>query len=292
MMLASHPVRIAAWLILLVASSLCQGPTSKKFHLDGNTAWTDTGIDLEPQDQLTIEAAGSLTFNDKESTPDGLARGWRDLLRALPLESGGTAALIGRIGAADTPLFLIGTHMRRPVGQGGRLFLGINRLQSDVLGGAGFDVAVQVGRQSGTTTQAASAKLVDLPAGALSFPDLPSRVNDGKGHDGDAVNLIVVGSKEQVIATFGAAQWEQSDKSIKDAVLHGTLSSLSKDAYLAMPMSKLVLFGRTQDLAFEHAEAVAIAASRRPLRRGAAPLFRNRDPLAVVAHTHDNGFHR
>jgi len=292
MMLSSQPVRIAACIVLVIASSFCQGPTSKKFHIDGTAAWTDTGIDLEAQDQLTIQAAGSVTYNNKESTPDGLARGWRDLLRALPLESGGTAALIGRIGPAYAPLFLIGTHMQRPVGQAGRLYLGINRLQADVIGGAGFDVTVQVSRQTGTIAQSAVKKLVDLPASSFSFPDLPTRVNDGKGHDGDTVNLIVVGAKEQVMATFGAAQWEQSDKSIKDAVIHGTLSSLSKDAYLAMPMSKLVLFGRTQDLAFEHAEAVAIAASRHHLRLWLAPFSTNGEPVWVGAATHDIGFDR
>src|SRR5258708_35532352 len=97
--------------------------------------------------------------------------------------------------------------MQRPVGQAGRLSLGINRLQADVIGGAGFDVTVQVSRQTGTIAQPAVKKPVDLPASPFSFPDLPTRLNAGKGHSGDAVNLDGVGGKAHSMATFCWCRW-------------------------------------------------------------------------------------
>jgi hypothetical protein len=297
--------------LLILVSSLplpgIQTPASttapeQKFHLDAGTQFLDTGIDLNSGDQISMRSSGTLNYQNRTATPDGLARGWLDLLRALPLNSAGSAALIGRIGGSEAPGFLIGTRHQRTVSQTGRLYLGINRLANDSLSGPGYDVNLQITRSAslsnpgatntGSTTSAIVGAIIEVPAGTFKIPEIPSRVSDGKGHDGDMVNLLLAGTQEQVLATFLAAQWEQSDTSIKDALLHGALSTLSKDAYLAMPMSKLVLFGRTQDLSFEHAEAVAVVASRHHLRLWKAPFLLNGEQVWVGSATHDIGFDR
>jgi pimeloyl-ACP methyl ester carboxylesterase len=273
------------------ASTFPQNPVQKKIHVDGASAWIDTGVDLQPQDQLTIQASGSLVYGGKESTADGLARGWRDLVRALPLESAGTTALIGRIGSDNAPPFLIGRSHRRTVTQAGRLYLSVNRLSADLITGDGFDVTIEVGRSQAAAIQP-SRTAAELPTAALNFPEFPARISDGKGHDGDTVNLLIIGSREQLLATFTAAGWEQADKTIRDTLLHGTLSSLSKNAYLTLPMSQLVLFGRTQDFGMEHAEAVSVAASRHHLRLWQAPFQVNGEQVWIGAATHDIGFDR
>ncbi|MBZ5521025.1 MAG: LssY C-terminal domain-containing protein [Acidobacteriia bacterium] len=278
----------------------------QKFHLDSDTQFLDTSIDLNPGDQVSLQASGSLNYQNHTATPDGIPRGWRDLLRALPLNSAGSAALIGRIGGSEAPDFFVGTHHQSTAGQGGRLYLGINRLAGDSLSGPGYDVTVQI-KRSGVSTNPATTggnsggsaasgsnpgSIVEAPAGTFKIPDIPSRVSDGKGHDGDMINLLLVGTQEQVVATFLAAQWEQSDKTIKDALLHGALSTLAKDPYLSMPMSQLVLYGRTQDLSFEHAEAVAVVASRHHLRLWKAPFLLNGEQVWIGSATHDIGFDR
>lgn len=304
---------IVAACLLAPGVSQTQGGAAapeQKFHLDSGTQFLDTRIDLNPGDQISVQASGSFDFQNRTATPDGIPRGWRDLLRALPLNSAGSVALLGRIGGAEAPEFLIGSRHQRTVTQSGRLYLGVNRLANDVLSGPGFDVTVIVTRSdtassaatatpsaaaNGTGGNAATfipASIVEAPAGTFSFPDLPGRISDGKGHDGDMVNLLLVGTQEQVVATFLAAQWEQSDKTIKDALLHGALSTLAKDAYLALPMSQLVLYGRTQDLSFEHAEAIAVISSRHHLRLWKAPFQLNGETVWVGAATHDIGFDR
>jgi len=307
----SLPILVICFLLPGMAqTSSGSAAPEQKFHLDGGTQFLDTGIDLLPQDELTFQAGGSLNYQNRAATPDGIPRGWRDLLRPLPLNSAGSAALIGRIGGSEAPEFLVGTHHHRVVTQAGRLSLGINRLANDSLSGPGYDVTVKVtrsaaasaggsastGANGGATTNGSTAPsagtMIEAPAGTFNIPEIPARVSDGKGHDGDMVNLFLIGTQEQVVNTFLAAQWEQSDKTIKDALIHGALSTLAKDAYLAMPMSQLVLYGRTQDLSFEHAEAVAVVASRHHLRLWKAPFLLNGEQVWVGSATHDIGFDR
>ncbi|HWZ46126.1 MAG TPA: LssY C-terminal domain-containing protein [Candidatus Saccharimonadales bacterium] len=291
---------------LATGSQLAIAPPAQKFHLDAGTQFLDSGIDLNPGDQISLRSSGTLNYQNRTATPDGIPRGFLDLLRALPLNSAGTAAMIGRIGGSEASDFLVGSHHQQTVSQAGRLYLGINRLGSDSFSGPGYDVTVQITRSASSSNSngassgnnhsggasAGAGSIVELPAGTFKFPEIPARVSDGKGHDGDMVNLLLTGTQEQVLATFMAAQWEQSDKSIKDAVLHGVLSTLSKEAYLALPMSNLVLFGRTQDLSLERAETIAVAASRHHLRLWKASFLLNGEQVWVGAATHDIGFDR
>src|ERR1700761_1427940 len=48
--------------------------------------WTDTGVVVAPGDHLNFTATGNLTMGDgKTVPPDGVARGWKDLMRIYPL---------------------------------------------------------------------------------------------------------------------------------------------------------------------------------------------------------------
>src|ERR1700736_6219252 len=73
--------------------------TSKELDVPGNQPWTDTGVDLQPGQTVTITATGKLQYMDHSAPgPQGAARGWRDLVRSMPVNSAGRGALIGRWG--------------------------------------------------------------------------------------------------------------------------------------------------------------------------------------------------
>ena len=64
--------------------------------------WTDTGMDVQAGDLIRISATGTLQYSGAAPCgPEGLARGWKDLLRQLPVNDSGRGALVGRIGDGD-----------------------------------------------------------------------------------------------------------------------------------------------------------------------------------------------
>ena len=83
-----------------------------------------------------------------------------------------------------------------------------------------------------------------------------------------------------------------NDKNKKQAIFHALTATLDKDAYLAMPMSQLYLFGRPQDYGWAHAEAISVVRSRNHLRLWKAPFEVKGETLWVGAATHDIGFER
>jgi hypothetical protein len=129
-----------------------------------------------------------------------------------------------------------------------------------------------------------------LPAGILA--QIPRRIADKDGNPGDMVNFLLIGSEEQVKATFQASGWVQVDRDTKDAVLQALVASLSKQAYLTMPMSQLYLFGRPQDYGFAHAEPLTVVTTRHHLRVWKSTLTVGGQPLWVGAATHDMGLER
>jgi hypothetical protein len=91
---------------------------------------------------------------------------------------------------------------------------------------------------------------------------------------------------------FQAAGWVQVDRDTKDAVLQALVASLSKQAYLTMPMSQLYLYGRPQDYGFAHAEPLTVVTTRHHLRIWKSPLTVGGQPVWVGAATHDMGIER
>lgn len=147
---------------------------------------------------------------------------------------------------------------------------------------------------SGAATSPSSASGA-APAASLPsefFGQIPRRVTDKDGNVGDMVNFLLIGSEEQVKSAFQAAGWVQVDKDVRDAVLEGLIASLSKQAYLTMPMSQLYLFGRPQDYGFAHAEPLQVVTTRHHLRVWKSTLAVGGQPVWVGAATHDMGLER
>ncbi len=272
----------------------------RKFEVGGNPRWLDTGIDLAPGDRVRITAGGELQFQMQGgSGPDGQPRAWMDLLRSLPVNSAGRGALVARIGSGSAAPFAVGSNWELEVRQSGRLFLGVNQLEADSVSGK-FDVTVEVTPAPEAARKASlSASDSTLSPAELStmfttefFGKLPRRVTDAQGNSGDMVNFLMLGTEEQVLSAFESAGWVKVDASTGDAVLHGVLASISKRAYLEMPMSSLNLFGRPQDYGFAHAEPVSVVATRHHLRIWKSPFEIGGQTLWVGAGTHDIGFER
>src|ERR1700676_4955128 len=67
---------------------------TNSFTLEGGEVWVDTGISLEPGQRIAVTSEGSLRYADAKADngPDGLTRGFKDLIRILPYNGGGRGA--------------------------------------------------------------------------------------------------------------------------------------------------------------------------------------------------------
>lgn len=268
---------------------------SKSFTLNGGKVWTDTGISLEPGQRVVVTSDGTLRYSDAKADngPEGLKRGFKDLIRILPFNDAGRGAVIGKIGDPDVAEpFLIGAHKEVVAPVSGKLSLGINQSTSDT-GDGSYTVKVVVYAPHGDAPKEVARQVPSMPGidNAL-FAKIPRRVADKQGDPGDMVNFLILGSEDEMKKTFTAAGWVHVDASVEASILAGALASLSKESYLTMPMSPLYLFGRQQDYGWAHAEPIAVVASRNHLRIWKAPLTVYGQTLWVGAATHDVGFEK
>jgi hypothetical protein len=280
--------------------SSAQTPTgemriSQEIQLTGDASWVDTGIDVQAGEHVLVSATGKLRYTDAKTDngPEGLARGFKDLLRVLPFNETGRGALIGRIGDQDTAEpFAIGARRDVLAPISGRLSVGINQTSSDN-GDGNYAVRIEVYSPEGDAARVVAQQVNSLPGIDNSlFSKIPRRIGDKAGNPGDMVNFLILGSEEDMRRVFTTAGWVKVDADIKGAVLHGLVESLSKESYLNMPMSPLYLFGRPQDYGWAHAEPISVVKTRNHLRIWKAPFTVNGKMLWVGAATHDIGFER
>ena len=278
----------AALLSLLLSIPLWA--QSRDFTVTPSNGWLDTGMVVNAGDTLHVTATGQLQYTNarQPNGPAGLPRAFTDLLRAMAVNDAGRGALVGRIGSSDAARpFLVGELLNYHSPIAGHLYLSINQTMFDQATGS-YRVVVQL---------AHAAKVVKSNVQVPSFPQslidsIPRRVQDAQGHLGDRVNFVLIGSQSQVQAAFKAAGWVAVDKTDKEAVLTGLFASLSKDAYVKMPMSNLYLFGRPQDYGYAQADPLRVVASRHHLRLWKAPETLDGQSVWAGAGMHDIGFAR
>jgi hypothetical protein len=267
-------------------------PKPAEVQVPGDRPWTDTGIDLKSGETLRIEAKGTLQCaNAQSSGPDGLKRGWMDVIRILPVNDAGRGALIGRIGddSAARP-FLIGSKRESKVPIAGRLFLGINQQEGEKSEGS---YTVSIVRIAPTEVRVDTSAVQSRPRLTQAMlHQIPLRVVDAAGNLGDRTNFIIVGSEEQMRAALEAAGWVKVDSSVTDTILRGALAILSRQAYVTIPMSQLMLFGRVQDYGFAQADPIRVVTSRHHFRLWKAPFTLGDRTVWVGAGTHDIGLER
>lgn len=277
------------------SAAAAQPRVSQEIQLTGDSSWMDTAIEVEAGERLVFAASGRMRFADQpaDNTPSGITRGFKDLLRILPLNDAGRGAVIGRIGDAGTSQpFLIGEKRDLVAPNSGRLSVGVNEASNDTCDGT-YTVRIEV--YSGDANAVLfTAKAVSTIPGVDKdlFARIPRRIADKSGDPGDMVNFLIIGSQDAMEKVFTAAGWVRVDSSVADTLLHGLLESMSKESYLTMPMSPLYLFGRQQDYGWAHAEPISVVTSRNHLRIWKAPFAVKGHILWIGAATHDVGLER
>jgi hypothetical protein len=268
---------------------------SQELQLTGENSWIDTTIDIQAGEHVLITATGQLRYADAkdDNGPDGLPRGFKDLLRVLPFNEAGRGALIGRIGDKDAAQpFVIGARRDVLAPVSGRLSIGINQTTDDT-GDGTYAVRIEVYSPVGGNARVGARQVSSLPGiDNHLFSKIPRRVGDKDGNPGDMVNFLILGSEAAMQHVFTGAGWVKVDADVKDTILHGVIGGLSKESYLTMPMSPLYLFGRPQDYGWAHAEPLSVVRSRNHLRIWKAPFQVKGETLWVGAATHDIGFER
>jgi hypothetical protein len=280
---------------------------SHKIEVSPSKGWVDANIDVRGGAKLRFTASGQITYPADQSYsgklrtagtfgPDGLPRGFADLVHQYAVGSAGHGALIGRIGSESyAQAFLVGASKEYDVPVSGRLYLGINQSEQDAsVATGGFEVKVEILKEGSGEAAAVGGPVETRVAGIT--PDLlskiPRRVSDPAKNPGDMVNVLIVGTQDQVVQVFTAAGWVQVDKTVGNTALNALVGSLEKKDYLTMPMSTLFLFDRAQDYGFAHAEPVRVAMSRNHLRVWKSPYVIEGRLLWCIAATHDIGFER
>jgi hypothetical protein len=285
------------------------GGSTKSYSIEvsGTKEWVDTNIDVRGGAKLRFTADGKITYPADQSYggklrtagtfgPDGLPRGFADMVHQYAVGSAGHGALIGRIGSESyAQAFLVGASKEYEVPVAGRLFLGINQSAKDASVATGsFQVKIEVLNEGSSDAANAGGPVETRVSGITQdlLGKIPRRVSDPANNPGDMVNVLIVGTQDQVVQVFTNGGWVQVDKTVRNTAMNAVFESFEKKDYLTMPMSVLYLFSRAQDYGFAHAEPVRVAMSRNHLRVWKSPYEVDGRPLWCVAATHDIGFER
>jgi hypothetical protein len=276
------------------------GSSRREFYsleVDGSTQWRDTGVDLRGGAKVQITAEGTITYaKGNQFGPAGIPRSIKDVIHQYVVPNGAHGELIGRLGSGvGAEAFEVGVDATYTAPVAGRLFLGINQSMRDAEGASGsFQVKIEVLSAGLSTADVAGGPAeTAMPAITPKLLDsIPRRVADQNHSPGDMVNILIVGTEEELVKAFTTAQWVKVDKSVESTVLSGLMATLENKDYLTMPMSTLYLFDRPQDYGFAHAEPVRVVMSRNHLRVWKSPYQVDGRPLWCVAATHDIRFER
>jgi hypothetical protein len=310
---ATTACRVAAVIAILFspparARSL-QSPSKSgppfEFTVLATVEWLDTNLDLRAAAKIRITATGTVKYPaDKKHPggrtfgPEGLERSYEDLIHQYAVTDAGHGALIARLGSADYGQpFLVGAGKEFEAPVAGRLFLGINQSLKNASTATGkFRVKIEVldpGLSNAAAVTVGGPPDAAIPSiGPALLEEIPRRVSDPQGNPGDMVNILLVGTEDELVKGFATAGWVQVDSSVQNTVVNAIFDSLEKKNYLTMPMSTLYLFKRQQDYGFAHAEPVRVAMSRNHLRAWKSPYEVDGRPLWCIAATHDIGFER
>lgn len=152
-------------LLLLVslqcANVMAQSPVNLQestFQVSSASPWTDTGLNLQAGDVVTISVAkvspDSSATTDKRCDPTGV-NDPSVVASSLPVPEAGPGALIAKLQASATPV-LVGTRTELKVDAASHLFLGMNISATPPCQGA-FEVRVQVSGAKTVESNAATA---------------------------------------------------------------------------------------------------------------------------------------
>jgi len=117
----------------------------------------------------------------------------------------------------------------------------------------------------------------------------PRRVKNKQGGEGGPVNLVLIGSKEEISGAFEKADWTAAQDSNANSLWKTFEAVIKGKGYDAAPMSILYVYGRPEDMAFE--KMLNTFTMRHHLRIWKAPMTApDGRPIWLVVADHDNGF--
>jgi len=138
------------------------------------------------------------------------------------------------------------------------------------------------------TTSLLSTRLMRSRNGSSELHEmmdnLPPRVFNGEGREGDMVNLVFVAQLGELQGAFERAGWVQTDKWNPIVIWHLLLHQTN---YMQMPMTRFYLFGRMQDYSYALPDPEAIVSRRHHLRLWKTDYTADGTPIWVGAATHD-----
>lgn len=188
------PARCLLVFILLCAGSAVVAAQGQDFSYKISTgqAWTDTGLDLHPGDELLVSATGA--NGDTGCNPDGSAGAPAAATKALATAPPG--ALIARLEENGSPL-LVGSHGELRAAATGHLYFGINAAGTPPCQGS-FAVKVHLTPGQGAPSTAAG------PAENLAAPSSSTAAPGGQTSGGGAGQGQAAGSGQEVKDVKGA----------------------------------------------------------------------------------------
>ena len=92
------------------------------------------------------------------------------------------------------------------------------------------------------------------PASIAGHPALtrsPRHATTGQGNQGDAINVALIGTEEELHRTLAAAGWYAADPITLQTSVRIAADVVMRKPYAHAPVSDLYLWGRRQDAAFE-----------------------------------------
>src|SRR6266478_5592417 len=120
-----------------------------------------------------------------------------------------------------------------------------------------------------------------------NFPAYPKITHTQSGAEGDPINLLFVGSKDQIMHSFQQAGWLIPDPITSQTSAKIAGDSLAHRSYPTAPVSNLYVFGRVQDLAFE--KPTNDVQNRGHIRIWKTGALINGQPAWVGAASYDSG---
>jgi hypothetical protein len=159
-------------------------------------------------------------------------------------------APVGRIDVALDKLGSTGSEMQKI---GGKPFGKVDT-SIDYPAGTDLDLTLDQPLAVDSISPPAAATQISPPlAGAVQklLADAPNRVQSKTKKPGDPLNLVLIGSSDQILNAFKQAGWSEAKKlGSRSAV--GTARAMWDDSgYGEAPVSNLYLYGHTEDFAFE-----------------------------------------
>jgi hypothetical protein len=138
-----------------------------------------------------------------------------------------------------------------------------------------------------------SARPRELPAAlrdsvANVLADAPKRAVSKDNRPGDPINLVFIGTAQEIEQAFRQAGWTEPKKKDQQSIWKTAQAVINNDGYGAAPVSDLYLFGRKEDLAFE--KTLNTFNKRHHLRLWQTPASApDGRPIWLAAATHDVG---